>query len=89
MPGRHFHFALEFTDGALSDVVMRGVVTSVLRHAGLSAVNAAEVTPHVVAAAHAGPPGPCRVAFDGGVDEVEILVAHGGATTWRGVRAVE
>jgi hypothetical protein len=87
--GRHFHFALEFSDDAFSDAAMGEIVASILRHAGLSADEAREATARIVEAARGGAPGRCRVEFEGGVDEVAIVVAHGGTVTWRAARAVE
>jgi hypothetical protein len=89
VPGRHFHFAFEFTDQTPIDGVARALVTSLLSHAGLSTDHAAAMAGEVIAAARSHGVQPCRVEVDGGVDEVQILVTHGGAPTWRGTREVE
>jgi hypothetical protein len=86
--GRQFHFALEFSNEALPDAVVGDVVKSILRHAGLSSADAAEAAGQVLDASRRAA-GPCRVQFDGGVEQVEIVVEHGATESWRGVRAVE
>lgn len=88
MPGRHFHFALEFTDEASPSAFLGDLVKNILCHAGLSTQHADEMVAKVLAAALRGA-GPCRLRVDAGIDEVQILVAHAGVDTWRGVCPVE
>jgi hypothetical protein len=89
VPGRHFHFTFELTDASFVDTVA-SEVGSILRHAGLSATDAGEISRQALAAARSGNPGaPCRLQFDAGVDDVEVTVSCGGRTAWRAKRPIE
>ncbi len=89
MPGRHFHFTFELTDGSLVETIA-SEVGNILRHAGLSAADAGEVSRQALTAARSGNVGaPCRLQFDAGVDEVEVIVSCGGKTAWRAKRPIE
>jgi len=89
VPGRYFHFAFEFGDETPIAALTSDLVTSLLRHAGLSLDHANETTATVLAAIRGGGAGPCRVQLDAGVDLVQIRVTHAGVDTWRGTCDVE
>ena len=89
MPGRHFHFAFEFTDRTPIDGVAAALVTSLLCHAGLSTEHATAMAADVMTAVRSPGHAPCRVEVDGGVDEVQVLVTRAGVPAWRQTRDVE